>query len=315
MRIVTNSIATWREEICRHCLALDFEPASEGQFRGSLLVLLNTNGVRVTRIGHTAGYSQRDQRLAKDGTDTLALLVASGGAMHVSHSGREVQLGAGQATLLRNWQPGRVALSRQTNYTAVLIPNAAIERSGAIDVLVGQKLPETTALNLIKSYISSLGTGRDGMNGDLAQLASAHLIDLARMTLRTEVTGTEDAEFAKLGEARLRLALEMIANRHCEPNLCVSDIAAAQGISTRYLQKLLEKKGISFVGHLTSLRLLTAHAALRQPEAKSRNVTEIAFGCGFSDISHFNRLFRRYFDETPTKVRSARDDRCSPRNQ
>ena len=152
---------------------------------------LNANGVRVTRIGHTPGNTHRDQRLAKDGTDTLALLVASGGAMHVSHSGREVQLGAGQATLLRNWQPGRVALSRQTNYTAMLIPNGAIERSGAIDVLVGQKLPETTALNLIKSYISSLSTGRDGTNSDLAQLASAHLIDLARLALRTEVTGTE----------------------------------------------------------------------------------------------------------------------------
>jgi AraC-like DNA-binding protein len=306
MRILTNSIVTWREEICRHLLTLDFEPVADRQFRGSLSALLNANGVRVSQIGHTPGHSHRDQRLAKDGTDTVAFLLASGGAMHVSHSGREVQIGPGQATLLRNWEPGRVALSRQVNYTAVLIPNGAL-RSDAIDALIARRLPGTTALKLMKSYVSSLRTGHEGEDSDLAQLASAHLIDLACLVLKMGADRTEEAESKNICEARLRAALEMIARHHCEPDLCVNDVAIAQGISARYLQKLLEKKGISFSGHLNDLRLQTAHAALSRREAECESVTDIALSCGFRDLSYFGRLFRRCFGDTPTGVRSVRN--------
>jgi AraC-like DNA-binding protein len=102
----------------------------------------------------------------------------------------------------------------------------------------------------------------------------------------------------------MRVALEMIGGRHCEPDLCVDDIAAAQGISPRYLQKLLERKGISFSSRVNNLRLQTACAALAQSKA---SVTDIALRCGFRDLSYFNRLFRRRFGETPTTVRSTRD--------
>jgi AraC-like DNA-binding protein len=307
MRILTNSIERWREEICRHLLTLDFEPASEGQFRGSILGLVNANGVRVTEIGHTPGHSCRDQRLAKDGTDTLALLFATGGAMHVSHCGREVQLRSGGATLLRNREPGKVALSREGKYTAVLIPNGALQNGHAIDALVGRRLPETTALNLIKSYISSLKAGHDPADSELARLASGHLIELARLALAAGAERAEEAEPESIREVRLRVALELISKRHRESDLCVNDIAAAQGISTRYLQKLLEGKGISFSSHVNDLRLQTAHAALRQRETQFGNIAEIAFSCGFRDLSYFNRLFRRHFGDTPTGVRSARD--------
>ena len=306
MRTVTNTILTWREEICRHVLTLDFEPASDTQFRGSITALLNANGVRVTRIGHTPGHSHRDHRLAKDGTDTLALLLASGGAMHVSHAGRAVQLGAGQATVLRNWEPGQVALTRQVDYTAVLIPSKALEGIDAIDALVGRRLPGTTALNLIRSYVSSLKTERNGTDCKIARVASSHLIELSRLALMMGAERAEETESENIGEARLRIALEMIAKRHCEPDLCVNDIAAAQGISARYLQKLLERKDISFSSHVNDMRLQTAHAALSL-KGPTGSVTDIALSCGFHDLSYFNRLFRRCFGDTPTGVRATRD--------
>ena len=152
MRISTNSIARWREEVCRHLLTLDFEPASGAQFRGTMLPLMNANGVRVSQMGHTPGRAHRDHRLAKDGTDTVALMLATGGAIQVSRNGREVQLYRGGASLLRNWEPGAVALNREGGYTVVLIPNGLFQRCEAIDAFIGRRLPGTTALNLFKSY-------------------------------------------------------------------------------------------------------------------------------------------------------------------
>lgn len=304
MRVATNSIVTWREEICRHVLAIDFESTSDEPFRGSLITLLNTGGVRVFQIAHTPGYSLLDEHRAKDGTNTVTLLLASG-AMHVNQCGRETLLGAGQATLLRNFEPGRVGQSgRYVNYTAVLIPFEPFECLEAIDALVGKRLPSSTALNLLRSYVSSLKTAKDPPDNELSRIASVHLTELARLAVTKAAQRAVELEFENIGDARLRVALDMIAKRHCEPDLSEERIAAAQGISARYLQKLLERRGICFSGYVNGLRLETAFAALSKPEANSRKITDIAFSCGFRDLSYFNRLFRRRFGDTPSNVRS-----------
>ncbi len=307
MPIATNSIEQWRGQICRHVLAIDFESTSDGLFHGSLAPLLDVRGVRLSKIGHTPGYALRDQHRARDGTNTIALLLASGGAMHVSQGGRETLLGTGQATLLRNFEPWRVALGRQVNYIAMLIPCEAFELMNAVDTLVGKRLPSSAALNLLRSYVSSLYAANDRPDNELARIASAHLTELMRLAVTEGAQRAEEAEFENIRDARLRVAVDMIARRHCEPDLSEEQIAAAQGISARYLQKLFERRGITFSGYVNELRLNTAFAALCKPEAKSRKVTDVALSCGFHDLSYFNRLFRRRFGDTPSNVRDGHE--------
>jgi AraC-like DNA-binding protein len=43
---------------------------------------------------------------------------------------------------------------------------------------------------------------------------------------------------------------------------------------------------------------------LRDPRLADRKVSEIAMEAGFSDLSHFNRSFRRRFGETPSFARA-----------
>ncbi len=74
-------------------------------------------------------------------------------------------------------------------------------------------------------------------------------------------------------------------------------------VSSRYLQQLLEVSGTSFTARVTELRLQKAFAALAGPMGRKRRISDIAMDAGFSDISHFNRLFRARFGETPSGVR------------
>jgi AraC-like DNA-binding protein len=81
-------------------------------------------------------------------------------------------------------------------------------------------------------------------------------------------------------------------------------VAHAQGVSPRYLQRLLESSGTSFTAQVNELRLQRAFALLMEPAARPRLISDIALEVGFSDISHFNRLFHARFGDSPTGARA-----------
>jgi AraC-like DNA-binding protein len=85
--------------------------------------------------------------------------------------------------------------------------------------------------------------------------------------------------------------------------LSVAAVAKSQGISPRYLHRLLDEAGTLFATRVNELRLREAFKLLNEPRESARRISDIALQVGFSDISHFNRLFRSRFGDTPSGVR------------
>ena len=56
---------------------------------------------------------------------------------------------------------------------------------------------------------------------------------------------------------------------------------------------------------LLEQRLAAAYRGLRRLTPANVPISTIAFDCGFTDISHFNRMFRQRFGCTPSDVRNA----------
>jgi AraC-like DNA-binding protein len=52
-------------------------------------------------------------------------------------------------------------------------------------------------------------------------------------------------------------------------------------------------------------RLEKAAALLRDPHWRACKIADIAAESGFSDLSYFNRAFRRRFGGTPSDIREA----------
>jgi len=82
-------------------------------------------------------------------------------------------------------------------------------------------------------------------------------------------------------------------------------VAGTLGLSRRYVQQLLEETGKSFTERLVERRLDRAFAMLTDRRCPHLAIIDIAFAAGFGDVSHFNRVFRRRFGETPSGVRVA----------
>jgi AraC-like DNA-binding protein len=67
---------------------------------------------------------------------------------------------------------------------------------------------------------------------------------------------------------------------------------------------LFEMEGVSFTEYVVAQRLARTHAALADPGCNHLSIGAMALGAGFSDLSYFNRTFRRRYGATPSEVRA-----------
>ena len=103
-------------------------------------------------------------------------------------------------------------------------------------------------------------------------------------------------------ELRMKKALLFIENNYTE-GIGVADIAQSAEISVstclRLFRTVLETTPVQY---LISYRLQRAAEELKRSSGST--IAEIAYSCGFSDASYFNRCFRKVYSMTPTEYLS-----------
>lgn len=104
-----------------------------------------------------------------------------------------------------------------------------------------------------------------------------------------------------------------IRNGFSQPELSVKLIAAKLGVSPRYVQELLHKAGTTFTDRVKDLRLQKAHAMLTDRNCDHLRIIDIAYACGFSEVSYFNRCFRQRFGDVPKSYRQPQAPSKRPR--
>lgn len=97
--------------------------------------------------------------------------------------------------------------------------------------------------------------------------------------------------------------------RHIERNLGDNDltpakVAAAHGVSLRYLHAVFAEQGVSVGQWMRQQRLSHCHRELSQVGRRG-TITEIAFRWGFNDMAHFSRAFKAHYGKSPREVSAA----------
>jgi AraC family transcriptional activator of tynA and feaB len=104
-------------------------------------------------------------------------------------------------------------------------------------------------------------------------------------------------------ELQLEALLDFCRRNLHDPALSPDFVAARFGISTRTLHLRFEKLEQTFGRWLLDARLDASCNALRDPR-HTCNISEIAYSCGFNDLSHFNKTFRTRFGVSPGEWRA-----------
>ena len=299
-------LARWRDEFARTLVGVDIVPRSTDVPFWAEATLQKLPGVDVAVCtGSLAMIHRTSALVAADAAagDTVGLIVNTGTApMPISQDDTELVLGEGSAVLIRHEEA--CVLPATTSLVGLVLPRAPLAvRVGHLDgVIMRQILRNDPALRLLLNYISLIQSDPELGEPALQQSIVGHIHDLAALSLGTNRDIREQAENS-VGVARLKQAIAYIGRHFADPDLTIALVAREQHISPRYLQELLERSGASFTARVNELRLKRAFTLLmRFPD---RPISSVALEVGFSNVSHFNRLFRRRFGDTPTGVRGS----------
>jgi len=297
-------IPLWRENFGRGIVHVDIEPLSDIPFQAEA-TLQAIRGLRTLTLAGSPMRFKRSHTSIIDGDDSIGIVCAPGRGK-LSQRGQEIELRVGDAVAILHSEPATVTYVEGLLFGLAVPREALTQRLTNLDSLTMRRISHRTeALRLLMTYLKSAFKESVLAAPKLRDTVVTHIHDLVSLAV---------GECAPLGEstasavvaARHSAILDHIATHFQDPGLSLEKVARCQGISPRYLQRLMTSSGSSFTGHVNDLRLQRAFKLLTEPHTSPQRISDIALEVGFSDVSHFNRLFRTRFSNSPRGVRTAR---------
>jgi AraC-like DNA-binding protein len=274
-----------------------------GQDTQAAILPLGSGAISVWSNG-TRFYLAKDQPCKP--AETLTIIVQTRGQVRIDRRDKSVSLEAGQAVVFLNSDIEKIDFSQDGTALSLHLPIASVALlvSDVGKILMVPQSTSKEALRLLVNYAATLYALDAPMTPDLAHTASSHLFDLVANALADIDLSPQAAERDGIRTARKQAIKEDITVNLTRQDLSPDDIAQRLGITPRYLRKLLQDDGTSFSNLVRHMRLQKALEMLGDPRHITRSISTIAYQAGFSDLSYFNRCFRRQFGVTPTEIRA-----------
>jgi AraC family transcriptional regulator, positive regulator of tynA and feaB len=262
---------------------------------------------------HSAAASvsrRNDPHRAARGLGVFDLHFQLAGRSINSQAGREAVLETGDFTLCDASRPYSVRFTEANHMLCIKVPAAAmVERLGDVERLICLPMQGRQGAGAMLSSFLTTMWGQIDQAGDKAwaETVSQVVLDLLGLAYRPlqEASSAASAQALQLARARA-----FIDERICDPELGVSSIAEALGVSSRYIQMLFASEGSTPSAYILERRLRLAAERLRR--ADGRGVTDVAMAVGFNDLTHFGRVFRRRYGVAP---RDYREGARAPRGE
>jgi AraC-like DNA-binding protein len=296
----------WREIYGRNIANVDIETIGDEPFHAGV-TFQGLPGVGVVSGSRSAAHYHVTRQHLAHARDGVGLSVLTSGASTTLQLGREIIGRPGTAVVLSGTDPSVSTMHRLGSFVTVVLPRA--ELSALVPDLgaaYARQIPaENEALRLMVGYIKTLHQGGPLKTPGLAQAAATHIVDLAALAIGANADATHEAQQRGVAAVRLHAIKTEIRDNHGNRDLSVAMIAARQGVTPRYVHKLFEREGTTLSAFVLTSRLKRALRMLKDVRFATHTISAIAFECGFSDLSYFNRTFRRAYNATPSDIRHA----------
>ncbi len=301
-------LSDWSEVLSRMLLKAEVEPLTPTpvQVDASLRLL---PGVRFGAGQLSAMVIQRTRAIAAADREGFFIVINTEGPLTMRVAGRDVALEEGDGCFLRcsdemsfvRHTTGRHACARVDGARLrALVPDA--------DELSGLVLRRgNEALRMLTTYLRDLDDNQGLTSADLRAAVVSHIFGL--LVLALHAARAEIAGGLSPGEAKRRAIKRYVVDNLAEQELSVAQVASANALSARQVQRLFEAEDTTFSEFLLVKRLENVHTVLTDNRQAHLSISSIALAAGFGDVSYFNRTFRDYYGASPTAIRQAAADR------
>jgi AraC-like DNA-binding protein len=294
----------FRDEVVRRYTALDIKTQNQLQFHGAI-ELQRADNVDIGAFATAAATFDRAAPLVRDGDDGLIVMLCRSGIAYQTQRGYEQKLQSGEAVICDCGYAGGLHMATDSRFWSVKVPRSRLmsllPQTDQFGGLMLEKDP--LARRLLFGYLAGTYNVDFGNGGRAPRLYGDHMIDLIALALGAEGDAREFAERRSIRKVRRAAILREVEVSFADPALDPDVVAIRLGVTVRWVHALLEETGRSFTEHLLERRLARATELLRDPQLPERKIADIAFQVGFTDLSHFNRMFRRKYGMTPTELR------------
>ncbi|MER2266255.1 AraC-like ligand-binding domain-containing protein [Methylobacterium oxalidis] len=294
----------WMNIVRRNIISNDAAPACRRSFRAELragsigsvnLALAQSSAVNISHTERHSGQPSDDQ---------LFVFMPLAGTKTLQQSGRHAMLMPGEFALIDPRLPHEGSFSDASEVLTLIFDRHLLEsRLGAVQDLTAHPVtPVTAEGQLASGYLTMLPSQAGRLSSAAEDLVEVHLLDLVAAALdkATKRQVSRGSTARSLIRMKLHAAIEA---RLSDPKLDASVIASAAGVSTRYANAVLADDDTSLGRLIQAKRLERCRQALADPAQQHRSVSEIAYGWGFSDMTHFGRRFKAMYGLLPSEFR------------
>jgi AraC-like DNA-binding protein len=295
----------WHSVACKQIVDHDSRPEARLSFNAEIelgtlgdleLILFNNSPIQVS---HTAAHVSRVK------SDHLFVCRQMSGSALLEQETREIALDAGSVMLLDPLLPYSGKFLRDSKMLVVKVPRRELEaRLGKIRNMVTRLINPAGAEDRLTSVVMGmLPSLASQMNSISDQIVSNHVFDLIAVSLAKAVEGARPR--VSCSKALLLLNIRaVIEARLSDPSLDPQTVADSVGVSVRYANEVLEEHNTSLARLILARRLARCRYALEDPAQANRTISEIAYGWGFSDLTHFGRRFKQAYQILPREARA-----------
>jgi AraC-like DNA-binding protein len=283
-----------------------FHPIARYAAFGALGILAGRRGHSRPILRSDAHVHAHPQQALASGFDHYDSSFVTGDTPVVrTHGGHERTYRKGEPAFVSSMETTVLGANAPSTWSGVMVPRGPLNepvrrrrshRQAGRSQLAGREA--------FAHYLGIL-LGEEGIEDDplLANQVGTTILDLVALAIGANGEAAAFAKARGFRAARLKVVLAEIRKCFSQPGFSTDFLARRVGLSTRYIQDLLQETGTGLSERVLELRLQMARGMLADPNNDGRRITDIALACGFNEVAHFNRCFRRRFGCSPRQYR------------
>jgi AraC-like DNA-binding protein len=303
----STEIAGSFDERLRALFSLDVALSPEGQRALSAeMTAYRGRNLRFAQLRFSPHSTFNSGSLRRADSRVLVSLHVSGYAC-VSQGGREVTIEPGQIFVIDPTQAFHIRTGSIETRSVYITRSSLLALIPFLDEVTAIPVRcDTGPAAILRAAIDAMFESGASLNEQAAdRIADAlpHLLVSALMAVRSR----DECATSRLRQFHMQQIRRYVREHLADAELNAARIADGVNLSLRHVYELFSSEPEPLMKWVWAERLDRCRNELTESTLRRRTIGEIAYGWGFSDVSHFSRAFKQKFGVSPRQFRQTGD--------